>query len=51
MCILLQETGTYLLHLIISLTLGAVIIMMLCNKYDILYRNIHLVDQLRQRWM
>lgn len=31
------------------MTLGAVIIMMLRNKYDKLYKNIHLDDQLRLR--
>lgn len=30
-------------------TLGAVIIMMLHNKYNKLYKNIHLDDQLRQK--
>lgn len=38
-----------LLHWINTVTLGAVIIMMLHNKYEKLYKNIHLDDQLRQR--
>lgn len=41
--------GTNLLHWINILTLGAVVIMMLRNKYDKLYKNIHRDDQLRQR--
>ncbi len=41
--------GTDLLHWINTATLGAVIIMMLRNKYDKLYKNIHPDDQLRQR--
>lgn len=41
--VVLQDTGAGLLHWISTLTPGAVIIVMLCNKYDILYRNIQRV--------
>lgn len=43
----LQQTGTEQFHAINTVSLGAVvIIMMLRNKYDKLYKNIHLDNQL-----
>lgn len=46
--VFIQQTGTEQLHWIHTGTLGAVIIMMPRNKYDKLYKNIHLDDQLWQ---
>lgn len=46
-----SKTGTNLLHWINTVTLGAVIIILLRNKYDKLYKNIHLDNQLGRGWV